>query len=182
MPKVWTNKFNFTWDFCLLWSKGFVGEASKTNLTSILNNRNEIQSHPPSCATWGYPNVSLHREQQAGFFFQTSEYNNPDQSLGYTPMPYLYWLWHDSKTYSHHTDCKYSEMYCFLPSVAFAADEFKSAVLCIVLAHSNVTAPRIAENSTFLDSCMGKPSGTLMMLVNNISHNSGFRWKVLIMS
>lgn len=42
-------------------------------------------------------------------------------------------------------------------------------------------SPHIAENNTLLDSCMGKPGGTLMMLVNNISHSSSFRWKALIM-
>lgn len=29
------------------------------------NSRDKFQSHPRSCATWGYPNVSLYRKQQA---------------------------------------------------------------------------------------------------------------------
>lgn len=44
---------------------------------------------------------------------------------------------------------------------------------------SKYTAPHIAESGTLLDPCMGKPRETLMMLVNKISHNSGFGWKIL---
>lgn len=120
-----------------------------------------------------------------GSFYQPSEHNNPDQSVGYTPMPYLYWLRHDTKTYSPHPDAKYPDICCSLPSVVFIVDELKSAVLCIVLTHWNVSVHCSThcreQNRTVLDACMGKPSGTFMVLVNNITHNSAFRWKVRIM-
>ncbi len=136
------------------------------------------------CATWGYPNVSLHREQQARLFF-FRHLNTITSTKASDTHPYHIFPGSDIILKPILIILSVNIQNLLLSSFICLYSRWVQICCAVqVLTHSNVTVKcsTYAENkySTLLDACMGKHSGTLMMLVNNISHNSGFRWKVLI--